>query len=228
MNTLRIIIYILAFSGSILCFVNHKKLPKAFLWLGTYLSFAGLSQIIGYVLGINGITNATFYEVTIIPFTLLIYFVFYNLASLKRTQQWLNVIFLLGFILVCFSVYQGLHIEGFSVRAILVCSMTTVFGSLTGLFGKIKNPLRFAPFKMGWLWVLMAFLFYYSSTFSYWIAYRFTENIFDQSTLRYINVILVVLFYFILLVGIIVQLKYGDQENKPPDRINRKPKVQNQ
>lgn len=222
MEILRLIVYTLAIGGSILCFVNHKKLPEAFLWVGAYLAFAGFSQLTGFLLGRNAISNIAFYNIITVVYTAFIYLIYYRLSDGKKTRLWLHIVFAVGITVISISVIQSLQVNEFSIRALLICSFTAVIGALIGLYGKIKNPLHIAPMRMGWLWVLMGFLFYYSSTFSYWVAYSFTQNLFKQSTLLLINVILVVIFYAILLSAILIQLKFGNQNNLAKPRKSRK------
>lgn len=218
MEILRILIYIVAIGGSLVCFVNHKKLPIGFFWLGMYLAYVGISQIIGYSLGKVPVSNLEFYNINTIVYTVLIYLIYYKLTNIKRTRLWLNIVFTIAFVLVCIAVLQGLFIYDFSVEALLISSIAAVMGALISLYAKIKNPMHISPLKMGWLWLLMGFLFYYSSTFSYWVAFKFTEFLIDRTTLIFFNVVLILIFYLILLTAIIVQLKFGDANNKPKPR----------
>lgn len=222
MEVLRFTIYALAIGGSILCFVNYKKLPAGFFWLGIYLLFAALSQVTGFLLAARAISNIELYNIIIFPYTLFSYLIYYKLTDIKRIRLGLNIVFAIGLALVCVSIVQDVIISEFSFRALLISSLVAVVGSLLSLYGKIKNPMHISPLKMGWLWVLMGFLFYYSSTFSYWIAYRFTENIIDRSTLALINVTLVLIFYLILLTAIIVQLKFSAVNVRPKSRTSIK------
>lgn len=221
MDFLRIIIYILSLGGSILCFVNYKKLSRGFFLLGLYLAFAGLTQLIGYILAINSLNNIEYYNITIILYTIIIFLIFNEFALEKRTKNWLRIVFLVGLIPIFYTVFKGISTETFSIKAIMISSMVVVLGVLISLYGKIKNPMHSAPLKMGWLWLFMGFLFYYSSTFSYWVAYRFATQIFNKTSLNIINVILIIVFYLILLTAITVQLKYGELNEKPIDRKRR-------
>lgn len=218
MEVLRVFIYALAIGGSLLCFGNFKKLPTGFLWLGVYLFFAGISQLTGFVLATRSISNIELYTIIILPYTLFAYLIFFHLTDVKRIRLGLHVVFVIALVLICIFVVQDLILAEFSFRALLIASLTIVVGTLISLYGKIKNPMNASPLKMGWLWLLMGFLFYYSGTFSYWVAYRLTENLFDRSTLTFINVTLILIFYLILLTSIVIQLRFGDANNNPKPR----------
>lgn len=219
MDILRIIIYALAIGGSLICFVNFNKLPKAFFWVGVYLAFAGVSQITGFLLGLNSISNIELYNLIIIPYTLLCYLIFRQLSQARRIRTWLTSVFVVALGLVVLFLINDMTLSNeFSFRAILISSLAAVVGSLISLFEKIKNPMYNTPLKMGWLWLLMGFLFYYSSTFTYWAAYKFTENVFERSTLILFNFIFVLTFYVMLFVAIIIQLKFSDLKNNPTPR----------
>ncbi len=224
----RIIIYTICLTSGVICMINFGKLNKSFRWLGVFLLVAGLSQIIALILvSILG-TNLAFYNCVTLINIVLIFLIFISIQSSSRTKRWLKIIFSFGFIITAALVWHGLTKNDMSIRGLAAMSVTAALGSLIVLLGMLRNPLKSSPLRMGWLWLLMGFLFYYTGTFSYWTAFNFVKELNTKYTLQNLNVILIILFYLILLTAIIVQLKYGDQENKPPDRINRKPKVQNQ
>lgn len=217
-SILENIIYTVSITSSAICFINFGKLNKSFRWLGVFLLFAGLSQIIAQLLVINSGTNITFYNCVTLINLVLIFLVFMHVQSTPKTKKWLITIISLGFIITAAFVWRGLLNGQFSFRGLASMSVTVALGSLVVLFGMLRNPLNSSPLKMGWLWLLMGFLFYYASTFSYWTAINFLKELNTKLTLQHVNIILIIIFYLILLTAIIIQLKFGDANNNPKPR----------
>ena len=222
----KIFIYAFGLISSAVCFINFSKLNNSFRWLGVFLLFSSLSQIIAKILESIINTNVTFYNCATLISVILIYLVFINIKATQKTKSWLKAIFIIGFTITAFFVWNALSKGVFSFRGLASMSFTAALGSLMVLFGMLRNPLIASPLKMGWLWLLMGFLFYYTGTFSYWTAINFVNELHTKLKLQNVNVVLIIIFYLILLIAIIVQLKFGDQNGKQPDSRRRKPKLQ--
>lgn len=227
-SIIEIFIYSVSIFSSLLCFINFRKVNKSFKWLGAFLLFAGTSQIVAHILMVKIGTNLDFYNWVTCINLVLIYLVLINVKSTRRTKRWLTSIFVLGIIITSAFVWVGLAHNHFSFRGLASMSVTVALGALIVLFGKLRNPLNVSPLKMGWLWLLMGFLFYYASTFSYWTAINFINELNTKLTLQKVNFFLIIVFYLILLTAIIVQLKFGDANNnqKAGKRIRSASKVQ--
>ncbi|NEN23652.1 hypothetical protein G3O08_09070 [Cryomorpha ignava] len=214
----RIFIYTISLGASIICLVNFRKLNKSFRWLGIFLLAASLSQITAYALMVTRGSNVDFYNVVILVNIILIFNIFVNINGNRRTKIWLTGIFAFGFLSTLSFVWSGIANQTFSVQGLALMSITVALGALIILFGMMRNPLNSSPLKMGWLWLLMGFLFYYTSTFSYWTATEFTSQVNAKKSLQNVNIVLIIIFYLILLTAIIIQLKFGDANNNPKPR----------
>lgn len=220
----EVFIYSICLGAGLLCFFNFKKLNRAFRWLGVFLVFAGISQIFARILlDITG-SNLRFYNYAILINTILIFMVFINIQAAKATKLWLRSLFVFGFLITLFFVWESLENEEFSILGLATMSVTVAIASLIVLFGMLRNPLQSSPLKMGWMWMLMGFLFYYSSSFSYWTAYHFASENITRSALQNVNIVLILIFYLILLTSVIIQLKFGTPEAKRFERKRTYPK----
>ncbi len=220
----EVFIYTICLGTSAICFLNSGKLNRAFVWLGVFLLFAGLSQITATILVVNFGTNLEFYNCVTLINIVLIYFIFISIRTSIRTKKWLRGIFSFGFIFTAAYVWYGLSNNQFSIRGLASMSVTVAISALVVLFGMLRSLIITSPLKMGWFWLLMGFLFYYTSTFSYWTAINFLKEPVDTQILQNVNVVLIIVFYLILLTAVLTQLKFGDKVQKLSGKLSRKPR----
>ena len=220
----EVFIYTICLGSSAICFLYFSKLNRAFIWLGVFLLFAGLSQITASILVVNFGTNLEFYNCVTLINIVLIYFIFISIRTSNRTKKWVRGLFSFGFIFTASYVWFGLSNNQFSIRGLASMSVTVAISALVVLFGMLRRLILTSPLKTGWFWLLMGFLFYYTSTFSYWTAINFLKEAVDRQTLQNVNVVLIIIFYLILLTAVLTQLKFGDKKQKLTGKLRGKTK----
>src|SRR5690554_2604377 len=152
MELLRILIYVLAFSGGITVFIFRQRLPRAFLWTGIFLIFAGLSQIAGYLMMRYVGNNLIFYHIVLLTNYVVLFVVLYQLVDQKSYRSKLMIVFLTGGIGVVYFVASSFSTY-FASRALTILNIVVPVGCLLYLYEILKIPEELPLTHQGKFWI---------------------------------------------------------------------------
>ncbi len=195
-------IYILAFGGAILILVVNKRLGKVFHWVGWFLLFAGLSQLMAFfIVPLFGSNLSFYHSVMIINFG-LICAILYHLLATRYFRKILLLIFGAAGIIFVYLLFPVFNTQ-FASRALTVLNISVIAGCMLFFYEILLIPEKLAITRQGKFWIATAFLVYHISSFFIWLISELPEYLGFYSV---INRGLVLLFYTLLILAVVIQL----------------------
>lgn len=177
----------------------------AFIVLGWFMLFAGLSQMAAFVIFQHWGNNILFYNSTLLVNYGLLYGITIHLLDLPAYKRKINAVYIAGAIGVIIFIVPA-NTDYFASRSLTIINLVVVASCLLYFYDLLKIPETLPITRQGKFWIGAALLVHHVSSFTLWLVYELITNVEKAQTHAIMGSILTIILYVMLIIATIVQI----------------------